>query len=239
MFAKHLSFLTAAIACGSTLSAGSLALPTYSVGLTYSGGASPISQNYTAPGSYNFGGMSVGLAGSPDPSIQVSAGLYGSAGASESYYFTVSGGPDGTTVPLLVFYSMTATASQTVSASSLALLNVRSYIDGASAEVGNLGLASQSMSGFLRINYLIGTAYDPGSVTLQASASGPSTAFVDPFIEVDPSFLNASSYSVTVSPGIGNSALSSTPEPASFALVGVGLIGAMLVRRRLALHCRG
>jgi hypothetical protein len=60
---------------------------------------------------------------------------------------------------------------------------------------------------------------------------GPSTgeALIDPVYRVDPSFPNASQYSIVLSPGIGNSAV---PEPAAWAtmLLGLAALGAALRR---------
>ena len=50
--------------------------------------------------------------------------------------------------------------------------------------------------------------------------AGPSSAFADPFIRVDPSSANADLYSVVVPDGVGNEPV---PEPAEMLLVLVGL----------------
>lgn len=70
---------------------------------------------------------------------------------------------------------------------------------------------------------------DPGSATAGAD--------FDPYFYIDPTFANASLYSIEIAPGIGNSApsLSGVPEPATWALMfagfgGVG--GAMRMGRR-------
>jgi hypothetical protein len=83
---------------------------------------------------------------------------------------------------------------------------------------------------------LSGDQYGGGNIVIGATVNGPSSAFADPFIEVDPSFANASDLQVIVSAGIGNSqdSPSATPEPVSFALAGIGLVGVALIRRRKA-----
>jgi hypothetical protein len=70
------------------------------------------------------------------------------------------------------------------------------------------------------------------SITIGGSATGPSTAFADPFIEVDPNFANASDYSIVVSQGIGNTPVSATPEPSSLVLASVALGCVALLRQK-------
>jgi hypothetical protein len=235
---KHLIFVTAVLACSSRLGADTIIVTpgAYSVGMTYTGGPIPVVQNYLTAGSWTFGGMTASLAPSPSEFVQVSSGDYGSVGAYENYYITVLG-TDGI-VPLLFHYSMTATAG--TGGSSTAELAVSTNIDSEGVAVqGNDVVGNNTLAGVLSVNYLINGSNAFGGVQLQASASGPSTAFVDPYIEVDPSFLNASSYTIILSPGFANNPLTSTPEPASFLLVGIGLGGTMLVRRRFLLPRQG
>jgi hypothetical protein len=78
------------------------------------------------------------------------------------------------------------------------------------------------------------------NLTAEAYAAGSGaqfdefgSAFVDPFIYIDPAFPDASLYSVIVSPGVGNGAPApgQVPEPATLCLVGMG-IGVLRLRRR-------
>lgn len=65
--------------------------------------------------------------------------------------------------------------------------------------------------------------------------SGWATAYVDPYIYVDPTTPNAGLYSIAVSQGIGNAPLGSTPEPSSLMLLGSGVFGlAGLLRRKIS-----
>ncbi len=62
---------------------------------------------------------------------------------------------------------------------------------------------------------------------------GISTAFasVDPFIQVDPSFPNASQYTIQFSDGVGNG-IQPVDEPGSFAILGIGLPALLAFARR-------
>jgi len=53
----------------------------------------------------------------------------------------------------------------------------------------------------------------------------------DPIISIDPSFAGAGNYQILLSNGIGNSADVATPEPATFALVGLALGMVAFLRR--------
>ena len=64
------------------------------------------------------------------------------------------------------------------------------------------------------------------------------SATVDPFIQISPSFADASQFSIVVSPGINNIALS-TPEPSGVGMVALGLAGlAVFARRKSILKIR-
>jgi hypothetical protein len=72
-------------------------------------------------------------------------------------------------------------------------------------------------------------------ITMEATAGDGlrASAFVDPFLEIDPSFPDADEFSITLSSGIGNPIpLSSVPESSSFAILATMLAGFWFLRRK-------
>jgi len=68
-----------------------------------------------------------------------------------------------------------------------------------------------------------------GADTNASGNAASASAFVDPYFYIDPSFVNASAYSIEISPGIGNMP-SGVPEPSTwvmmlFGFAGLGLAG--------------
>ena len=152
MIVKHLILVFASVACSSMLSGQIVPLADVSVqvGMTYSGGTTPVSQSYAAAGSFAFDGMAASVAGSPGASVVVTSPRYGSVFAQVSYNFSVVGPalPDGTIVPLKVTGGLSAAASTTEYASSTAQLSVGTYVDSASMAATENGPA---WSGFLTV----------------------------------------------------------------------------------------
>ena len=56
-------------------------------------------------------------------------------------------------------------------------------------------------------------------------------AYADPQIFIDPSFADAGSYSLVLSPGVGN-ALNGVPEPSTLLMMGMAAAASVRVRRR-------
>ena len=88
---------------------------------------------------------------------------------------------------------------------------------------------SLSLSSNTEFEIELGAVANPNDASGQDSAN----AVADPFIQIDPSFAAANpGFSVEVSPGISNSAVSSTPEPSTFSLIILALGIMYVVHRR-------
>jgi hypothetical protein len=72
------------------------------------------------------------------------------------------------------------------------------------------------------------------NANLSSQINSSASAFADPFIQIDPAFADASQFSVIVSPGIDNVALS-TPEPGGAGMLALGLAGLAVLARRKSL----
>jgi hypothetical protein len=243
MIDKHLILCTAVLACNSALGAATVVPDaTYQITLGLQDGSG---FTYTIPGSYTVGGIMGMLSGFPDAMSQTS--VHGNKDAASgadaflTYYFTVAGSTFGQTIPIDISGSLSASATTgpADSVSALAAISVTTALNGDGVEVqaASNGNGSASSSPVLHVDYYGGDQYQ-NYVILHTYASGYggfATALADPYIYIDPSFTNASNYSIVVSQGIGNSPASATaPEPASFVLVGIALCTAGLLRRRRA-----
>jgi hypothetical protein len=115
-----------------------------------------------------------------------------------------------------------------VSANTSAGVTICNYGVGCDGETG--------FTGTLQVNALSGAVngvhleIEVGGARGTATDFDGGTASVDPYIYVDPTFLNAGDYSIEVSPNIGN--ISAAPLPATAWLLGSALVGAGLFMRR-------
>ena len=66
------------------------------------------------------------------------------------------------------------------------------------------------------------------SATATDTFDGLATAYIDPFIQIDPNFADKDKYHIVLSPGIDN-LVSTVPLPASLQMFGAGLLGLGLV----------
>jgi hypothetical protein len=173
------------------------------------------------------------------------SGKQGHASAGMTYYFQVTGGVPGDLVPVLFQITLTTTSTEAQSPKSYAAANFVRFtsIDGLVAGpqvctyVAICGSLVTSFSGTPGVHSASGSTGDFVNLTVQAHAAAgfgtvdeSAEAFADPYIFIDPSFPNASLYSIIVSPGVANSpdAPTSAPEPASGALCAALLLGITL-----------
>ena len=183
---------------------------------------------------------------SPLPSVSVevtsppAAVLGAGADANATYWFQVTGGNVGDAVPIMVEFGLSVFS--TAESSALARIIVRTSVVPFTVEevvCNPQECDEKTLSDILSIPAKSGSTSD--SVTLYALAQSPATrvsnetarAFADPRIFVDPSFPNASLYSIVLSPGVGNGnePLAAAPEPAALWFVAL-LLGAMVLFRR-------
>lgn len=179
---------------------------------------------------------------SPFPSVSVevtappAAVLGAGADANATYWFQVTGGNVGDTVPIMIEFSLSAFT--TPESSALARLIVRTSAVPFHVEelICNPQTCDETeFSDTLSLEARSGSGLD--SVTLYVMVQAPATrssnesarAFADPYIFVDPTFPNASLYSIVVSPGVGNVPV---PEPTTLCLIGWALGALGFARRR-------
>jgi len=187
----------------------------------------------------------------PVPSLSVTAtavedplsDLAYSAMLSLSYSFEVVGGKAGDIVPLLIATGLFT--SDTGYADAYASIGVTTSLDSESAlycsvDPASVPCAATSFSGTISAAATSGTV-DTLTLLVEAGAvlgnNGVTTypssasASADPLIYVDPSFAEAATYEILVSPGIGNAG-AATPEPSTLLLIFV-LSPLVLLARRL------
>jgi hypothetical protein len=156
------------------------------------------------------------LNGPPGASIpiKVEAQLY--AIAVEAIGYNPADGPGGDTLSLL--YIIDATQYQAGEDPTPLLVS-------ASAEIGGIDTANPQINSTIYANPgdLI-SVY--GEVISNLDGASASSAYVDPYFEVDPSYPSASEYSITASPGVVNAA--PVPEPSPSTLFALTLLAGLL-----------
>jgi len=163
-----------------------------------------------------------------------------------AYFFTVSGPTTGVPVPILIDSKMTGSYQTTAHGSEN--ISMRLQVNSAPQSASHVfacGGAGSLPTNVPCANWTgtqsaITSVGYPNSIVmdyaLSSNSGGSADAFWDPYIYIDPTFANASAYSISVSPGVGNVPTSASPEPASFLLVGPMLGLAIFLRRRAVQH---
>jgi hypothetical protein len=172
----------------------------------------------------------------------VSSGGSATSNGTLSYYIEVVGPQTGISVPVIFQASAQTTTSNSLyaGASSSAELHLgNGYIAEAASYDGGAEAGFQSSfnvtdefqldanSAFMQVEMLVAA----GVLSYgQEGGSAGASATLDPYFYIDPSFANASEYSILTSSEIGNSPLSTTPLPSTLwmllpTLIGISLLG--------------
>jgi hypothetical protein len=169
------------------------------------------------------------------------AGLFGAL----NYSFEVIGGTVGDVVPIDIDASLQAIPNSIGNVFSEILVSAASN-DGVTICNTGCADAATGFAGTLHVNALSGTVYT-NAVHLEVDVIGAlgnsfngGMASADPYLFVDPSFLNAGEYSIEVSSNIGNVPEGGVPEPATWAMLLIGSAALLALRRRRThSRCRG
>lgn len=165
----------------------------------------------------------------------------GTSSAAIKYFFEVIGGTSGTIVPILisgawdaVVFGTAVAAGQVTTGLDLIRNFTRDLVftcHEADACTGGTFLIHEQVLADFEWTILISAAGAAGT-------SGSYFTFIDPVITIDPSFAQASDFSLIVSSdvsqGVGGDT-TTVPEPSTLALLGGGFT-ALIARRRRSRH---
>jgi hypothetical protein len=225
---------------------------------TYDGQDSLVSPTAMAPGatatsqSLEGASASAGVVtlATPYPALSASASatLSGNlaetsnAGASATLYYSFEiAGPDGNVPTTISATGSTAyDAAGGAGSEGIAFLSITSpsgLLVSDSACAGNDPTACPPSEGstialnqYYAVYLSIAADADVYQSAAYTSSQASASAYIDPYIMIDPGY--AAAYSLYVTPGIGNA--SAAPEPAAWAMMlsGFGVIGGAMRRRR-------
>jgi hypothetical protein len=208
-----------------------------------------------ASGSCSILGGSGSLISDPTVMLQASANASGlppinrsgtTVQVSIDYFFTVTGGVLGAQVPIVIDSNMVTSASPSNDANNgnAAEAEIRLFgLNSSLTRVSTDGVADacalspvacahpSSFSGGLSLTVASGATEEiflRVIAAVSANQGGQAFASVDPAIFVDPNFVDASLYSIGLSPGVGNGlpgTASPVPEPAAWSMLLIGFAG--------------
>jgi hypothetical protein len=194
-------------------------------GTGFNGGSEGGSSSGTATASYSGGSASVSASGSTSGGI-ATANSFGTA--SVVFYLIVSGSaPDVTTVPLIFSGNDTTSASGPEAEAQGDFETPGGQINSCSASgvyAGRCGSQPSSNSGSLDYNATPGELLVMSFLATGVSSLGTGSwsASVDPEVEIDPSFADASDFALEFS-----ASSSSVPEPSSTLPLCIGLLAVL------------
>jgi hypothetical protein len=177
---------------------------------------------------------------SSGPMVNIAGSLGGSSSAGVTYFFNIVGAAPGQFVPILITgaYDAHVFGAKAVVAGGIAVGQDPSRL----SDIMNFRCTEADGDNCHLQFTLSSSATNTGNAILirtggaSVAIDGTYTSWVDPIITIDPSFANASNYSILVSPDItqaaGNGPASSVPEPASLVLLGTGVIGVIGTMRQ-------
>ena len=159
--------------------------------------------------------------------------------AVSDYTVYISGGSGTAIIPIDITASGSASASSSTDAGAEASLAINNNNQDSACAGGDTTRFCTPTSFAGMIVYNAFSVHGAGSFTVDLTADawvdsrgGSASATLDPFIQIDPSFLAANpGYSLSFSAGVTNQP-SSTPEPSTLLLLGTGLAGLTGLRRR-------